>query len=472
MQQAAIEQNLFAGHLVQFYKRSEYLAETVAEFIQQGLGRSDGIIILATQEHWQTLQVILLQKNSGFAESLNSERLLFWDVHEVLQRILNHEGLNKAAFMNFIQSILIQMGNHSNVRVYAELVDLLYTKGRVNDARFLKDFWNEILQTNPRLSLMCAFQSDFTGDNVPFMTEAPSQGMAEEHSSIGDEEEDLYPRIAILEQRCAALQHDYQKKLRAESELFALKKQLSQAGKLSILGELCAGIAHELNNPLAIIAGSIRNTREMVARSPDAMGPGLQELLKRLDYIDDASRRMTRIVRNVLMFARQQDHSLVPLDIKCILQKSIDFMQPSLQSERIQLQLLLPHEELYSLGDGDSIQQAFVNIMTNARDALTSAASDQARMLRITAQLIHDQRMEISFRDSGIGMDEQTLGKIFYPFFTTKAIGKGTGLGLAISHGIITKHKGQIFCESKPGQGTLVRVILPLMVEPSTALRA
>jgi signal transduction histidine kinase len=472
MPQAAIEQNLFAGHLVQFYKRSEYLADTVAEFIQPGLGKRDGIVILATQEHWQALQEILLQKNSVFAECLREQRLIFWDVHEVLQRIIGRDGLNKAVFMSFMQSVLLQMKDYANVRVYAELVDLLYINGRVSDAIFLKKFWNELLRNNPQMSLMCAYHSDLTAEKAPFDTDAPPQGSKADEPCPGDEEEDLYRRIAMLEQRCAALQHDYQQKLRAESELFALKKQLSQAGKLSILGELCAGIAHELNNPLAIIAGSIRNTRDMVARSPDAMSPALQELMKRLDYIDDASSRMTKIVRNVLMFARQQDHSLVPLDIKSILQKSVEFMQPSLQSEKIQLQRLLPPEDLYSLGDGDAIQLAFVNIMTNARDALASAASDQPRVLCITVQLIHDQRVEICFRDSGIGMDEQTLGKIFYPFFTTKDVGKGTGLGLAISHGIITKHKGQIFCESKPGQGTLVRVILPRMAEPSTALRA
>jgi signal transduction histidine kinase len=181
---------------------------------------------------------------------------------------------------------------------------------------------------------------------------------------------------------------------------------------------------------------------------------------------------MSKIVRNVLMFAKQQDQSLAIFDLKCTLHQAIEFMQNSLRPEHIKLQLILPTSDLYSLGDRDAILQAFVNIMSNARDALASMEAGHARVLIISAQILHDQRIEICFRDNGIGMDEQTLGKIFYPFFTTKDIGKGTGLGLAISHGIITKHEGQIFCESKPGQGTLVRVILPQLGEPSTALRA
>lgn len=257
-----------------------------------------------------------------------------------------------------------------------------------------------------------------------------------------------------------------------EDALPRLQNQLAEAGRLSLLEELCAGIAHELNNPLAIIAGSIRNSREMLARSSEPATPMLQEVLKRLDYIDDASSRMTQIVRNVLIFARQEDRSLVPVDIKTTLAKALDCLRDSLRHEHVQLHDLLPADSLFIMGDPDGMLQAFVNILANARDALAALDGDKPRLLTISAQLISEQRLEISFRDSGIGMDASTLGRIFYPFFTTKDIGKGTGLGLAISHGIITQHKGQIFCDSKPGQGTWVRVILPQLVASTAALRA
>jgi signal transduction histidine kinase len=472
MQQATAEQNICAGHLVQFYRKSEYLAESVAEFIHLGLSKGDGIFILATRDHWQSLKSSLLQRDSGVEGYLKEQRLLYIDAHWALRKISDHGRPDKAAFMGFIQNILHNMQAFPNIRAYGELVDLLCADGMIHEAIELEHHWNDILQHTPGLSLMCGYHADHVQDNVPSITEVHSHMIQVENISPLDDEEALYRRIAILEQRYAALKSNYQEKLHVENELVAIKKQLSQSGKLSILGELCAGIAHELNNPLAIIAGSIKNSREMIARSSEPACPTLLEVLKRLEYIDEASDRMTKIVRNVLMFAKQQDHSLVSFDIKNTLNKAIEFLQNSLRLEQIQLQLVLPMNELHSLGDPDAILQAFVNIIANARDALASNEAGQARVLSISAQILHDQRIEISFRDSGIGMDEQTLGKIFYPFFTTKDIGKGTGLGLAISHGIISKHKGQIFCESKPGQGTLVRVILPQLVEPTEALRA
>lgn len=257
-----------------------------------------------------------------------------------------------------------------------------------------------------------------------------------------------------------------------EEALPGLKNQLAEAGRLCLLEELCAGIAHELNNPLAIIAGSIRNSREMLARSSEPATPMLQEVLKRLEYIDDASSRISQIVRNVLIFARQQEHSLVPFDLKITLEKALERLRESLGNEHVQLHCLLPTDPFLIKGDADGMLQAFVNILANARDALAANRDGAPRLLTISVQRLPEHRIEISFRDSGIGMDAQTLSRIFYPFFTTKDIGKGTGLGLAISHGIITQHKGQIFCDSKPGQGTLVRVILPQLVETTAALRA
>lgn len=472
MQQAAVEQSFCAGHLVQFYKKSEYLAESVAEYIQLGLSKGDGIIILATRDHWQSLKNSLEQKNSSVEQYLTEGRLLYIDAHLALQKILDQGHPDKNTFMDFIQSILLHMHAYPSIRAYGELVDLLCAEGKIREAIELEKYWGEILQSTPSLSLMCGYNADYVDPNASSMTEVHSLMRQVENIKPLDDEEALYRRIAVLEQRYAALKHNCHEKLLVENELLAIKKQLSQAGKLSILGELCAGIAHELNNPLAIIAGSIKNSREMVARSADPVSPTLAEILKRLEYIDEASNRMSKIVRNVLMFAKQQDQSLAIFDIKCTLHQAIEFMQNSLRLEHIKLQLILPMNDLYSLGDRDAILQAFVNIMSNARDALASMEAGHAKVLIISAQILHDHRIEICFRDNGIGMDEQTLGKIFYPFFTTKDIGKGTGLGLAISHGIITKHEGQIFCESKPGQGTLVRVILPQWGEPSTALRA
>ncbi|HYX33483.1 MAG TPA: MEDS domain-containing protein [Oligoflexus sp.] len=465
-------QNFCADHMVQFYKNPEYLSESVGEYIRLGLAKGDGIFVLATQDHWDSLKRTLLEKDPVTENYLTEQQLVFIDAHQALRQILHHGRPNKEAFINFIGNTVGRMHAYANIRAYGELVDVLCAAGKIDEAIQLEQYWNEVLQAEPRLSLMCGYSADHVGEHVSHISQVHSHVLCVENITKLDDEEALYRRIAILEQRYAALKHDFHERDRVESELLTIKKQLMQAGKLSILGELCAGIGHELNNPLAIILGCIKHSKELVARTPEPIGPSLREILKRLDYIDDASTRMTKIVRNVLMFARQQAHSLNSFDLKNTVQDAIEFMQPSLRLEQIQMQLILPTTELYSLGDTDAILQAFVNIMSNARDALAGMGPTSGRMLIVSAQKTQDHKIEIAFRDTGIGMDEQTLGKVFYPFFTTKGIGKGTGMGLAIAHGIITQHNGQIICDSKPGQGTVVRAILPELAESSTARRA
>jgi signal transduction histidine kinase len=472
MEQAAAEQNNCAGHLVQFYKKSEYLSEFVSEYIHLGLNNGEGIIIVVTRDRWKLLKSALQQKDHAIEQHLAEQRLLFIDAHRALQRIMNHGRPSKAAFMEIVEEGLQRMQRFPHIKVYGELVNLLCADGKVAEAIELEKHWNEILHSTPRLRLMCGHKVEPVGESLHAMTEAHPPMKAADTIPQQEDEEALYRRIAILEQRHAALNNNYKERLHIENELMATKNQLAQTGKLSILGELCAGIAHELNNPLAIILGSIQNSRDMVARAEEPASPTLQEILKRLEYIDDATTRMSKIVRNVLMFARQEDHSFAALDIKRTLLQAIEFTQKSLRLEGIQLQVFLPSDDLRSYGDYEALLQAFLNILFNARDALASTEPGKARVLIVSAQRLGDERMEITIRDSGIGMDEETLGKIFYPFFTTKAIGKGTGLGLAISHGIITKHKGRIFCESKPGQGTLVRVVLPQLAQHSAALLA
>ncbi|WP_141734861.1 ATP-binding protein [Oligoflexus tunisiensis] len=472
MEQAALEQNVCAGHLVHFYKKSEYLSEFVAEYIHMGLSNGDGIIIVVTQDRWQLLKTALRQKVHAVEQHLAEQRLLFIDAHRALQRIMVDGRPSKKAFMEIVDESLHHMQRFPNIKVYGELIHLLCADGKVGEAIELEKHWTEILHSTPRLRLMCGYKAEHVAERTHSITEVHPPMKPVENITQQDDEEALYRRIAILEQRYASLKNSYKEKLHIENELTAIKKQLAQTGKLSILGELCAGIAHELNNPLAIILGSIKNSRDMVARASEPVSPTLQEVLKRLEYIDDATTRMSKIVRNVLMFARQEDHSFAALDIKGTLLQAIEFMQNGLRLERIQLQVFLPSDDLRCLGDYEAILQAFLNILSNARDALASTGPGTSRVLIVSAQRLGNERIEITFRDSGIGMDEQTLGKIFYPFFTTKAIGKGTGLGLAISHGIITKHKGRIFCESKPGQGTLVRVVLPQLEQQSAALLA
>lgn len=233
--------------------------------------------------------------------------------------------------------------------------------------------------------------------------------------------------------------------------LEATQAQLVQTAKLAALGELAGGVAHELNQPLT----AIRTMVELLQMT------GVTDNEDGLELIDEAAVRMTGIVDSIRTFARRSALELVALDPLVPVHAALRLMSPSLNRERITIQLIAPDELPNVMADPDRLQQVFVNLLANARDAL--ATEDETTIGRVEIEVSHrGNAVEYVVSDSGPGVPADVAERIFDPFFTTKTVGNGTGLGLSLSFGIVEEHGGKISYERGEPTGARFRVGIPL----------
>lgn len=227
------------------------------------------------------------------------------------------------------------------------------------------------------------------------------------------------------------------------------EQQLIQSEKLASVGQLAAGVAHEINNPL----GTILLFSDIMRKELPPEDPRRDDV----KMIIDEATRCKVIVSDLLNFARQNEVLAQTTDVNALLTETINKMgiQPIFDPVEIipQLDAKLPTIQ----ADPGQLKEVFINLMTNAAEAMEKGGT-----LTVRTGMAEDEMIEISFQDTGCGIPEQNLSRIFTPFFTTKAIGRGTGLGLAIVYGIIKMHRGQIYVESEAGVGSTFTITLPI----------
>jgi len=248
-------------------------------------------------------------------------------------------------------------------------------------------------------------------------------------------------------------------------ELEDAQSQLIQSEKMAAVGQLSAGVAHELNNPLGGILGYAQYTLEkMNAKDLENLNPkDYNSFKKYLRDIEDQARRCKAIVQNLLKFSRSSSKiDLAEVNVNEALIETISLIEHQLMMAKIELTTDLQEDMPIILGNASMLQQVFTNMIINAIHAM-----EQGGQLIVTSRYSpqlgeFDGAVEISFADSGCGIPQEIVNNIFEPFFTTKAIGKGTGLGLSISYGIIKEHGGEIKVDSVPDCGTTFTIILPL----------
>jgi two-component system NtrC family sensor kinase len=228
-----------------------------------------------------------------------------------------------------------------------------------------------------------------------------------------------------------------------------IQEQLMQSEKLSSLGEMISGVAHELNNPLASIMG--------YAQLLEQSGVP-KETQRKVGAINSEASRCHRIVQNLLRFARKQAPERRPVDLNSVVGSVVQLLGYQLQSDNIALDVDLDREMRSIVGDFHALAQVFVNIVNNAHHAMKEKGG--RGVLRIATRCDGlTCRVEVS--DTGPGIRPHHLKKIFDPFFSTKEVGKGTGLGLSLAYGTVKDHGGQISARSRPEQGTSFIVELP-----------
>ena len=236
-------------------------------------------------------------------------------------------------------------------------------------------------------------------------------------------------------------------------ELTAMTQQLWQSSKLATMGELSASIAHELNNPLAIISLRIESLSEDLVNDPRKSHA--------LEIIANEVDRMGKLVRNLLQFSRHAQPEIANLDIRKEIENSLELVEYHLRAQKIEVVRDFAEKLPKIQADRQQLCQVLLNLLTNASDAMPEGGTIIARV-RCAESKSGVSGVSIDLIDSGPGIPPAVLAKIWEPFFTTKPEGKGTGLGLSISRRAIEAHQGTLSIESASGEGTIVTIFLPL----------
>lgn len=248
---------------------------------------------------------------------------------------------------------------------------------------------------------------------------------------------------------------DLTEQKQAEQELEIQREALHQSEKLNALGSLLAGVAHELNNPLAVVLTQATLLKEK-ARDPDTERRG--------ERIYAAAERCARIVRSFLAIARQKPPMREPVQVAALIESALELTAYGLRANGIEVSIEPPSPGVTILGDADHLAQVFMNLLVNAQHALQEVTGERRVCIRTTEE---DGQVVIRVSDNGPGIAQEVASRIFEPFFTTKPHGVGTGIGLSVCRGIVDAHGGTLRVEATPGGGATFLIRLP--TAPNTA---
>jgi hypothetical protein len=319
-------------------------------------------------------------------------------------------------------------------------------------------------------------------DRINVLRREKERSQAEALSALEENERLTREQNLVLEQkvkqRTAALQE-------SNDTLKRTQAQLVSAEKMASLGQLTAGIAHEINNPINFISSNVpplrRNMQDLlqVLQRYQQLKPGdgpevlaeIRSLEKRLDLattleemedivasIAEGSSRTAEIVRGLRNFSRLDEDDLKDADLNDGLRSTLAVLAPQYR-DKVDIELDLQAAHMVECFPG-KVNQVFMNIITNAVQATISRPGDRPRVVHVSTASTPDQ-VRVTISDNGVGMSAEVIERIYDPFFTTKPVGEGTGLGMSIVYGIIQDHQGSIQVESTPGVGTTFHITLP-----------
>jgi signal transduction histidine kinase len=234
-----------------------------------------------------------------------------------------------------------------------------------------------------------------------------------------------------------------------------LEQQLVQADKLSSIGLLAAGVAHEVNTPLAVIS----TYAQMLARQVS----GDEQKARILDKIAKQTFRASEIVNSLLNFSRTSPTEFTEVDLNRVIRDTLSLLEHQFDKGGIRVELALEENLPAIKGNYGKLQQVFLNLFLNARDAM-----EDGGVLRVRTSSSNGSAL-VDVADTGKGIPREALSRIYDPFFTTKAAKKGTGLGLSVTYGIVREHGGTIEVESLPGAGTCFHLDFPAVGKPVNA---
>ena len=383
-------------------------------------------------------------KTKGFVEidrDLTQRKILERELRETkefLENIMESsvDGIvttNLKGYITYMNRAMEEILHYSREEILGEHVARIYVRG-IDEARDVMRHLNAVDRAeNYEIEVM---RKD--GKIVSIVTSL-FQLRAEDGSTIGT----------------AGIFKDITEQKILEDKLKAAQIRLFEASKMRALGELVAGVAHELNNPLmaskTILYVILRNLSENC------------EHRERLELIRECNDRIEKIVDHLREFSRQTKPELHPLDINRPIENALMITGQQLINHNISVVRRLQQGLPQILGDCNQLEQVFLNLISNSRDAMEEKPGP--KQLTISSYLSEEEGnrfVSVSVKDTGEGIPHENLNKVLEPFFSTKPVGKGTGLGLSLCFGILEAHGGRLDIRSQPGEGTEVLVLLPL----------
>jgi two-component system NtrC family sensor kinase len=278
----------------------------------------------------------------------------------------------------------------------------------------------------------------------------------------------LIADLRKLEEESSVLKHEGKEKI--EKQLAELKEtysQVVQTGKMASLGQLSAGVAHELNNPIGGILGYAQLIISKL-KKPEVAKEDIDTSLKYLEMMERESKRCQWIISNLLNFARKPLDTRMPVSLDDVINNTVSMMEYQVEKCKVKISVSLPEAGLKKVNaNANELQQVFTNLIQNAVDAMPNGGQ-----INIAGQNMLDNRfsppapyIEVMVSDNGMGIPKDNLPRIFEPFFTSKIGKAGTGLGLSITYTIINSHNGVLKVESEEGKGTTFTIVLPAVKE-------
>jgi two-component system NtrC family sensor kinase len=273
-----------------------------------------------------------------------------------------------------------------------------------------------------------------------------------------DQRANTQQTIAEIEVLSSSFNYMADTLVNTQSERDKAQNMVLQGNKLASIGQMAAGIGHEINNPLNnILSYSTLISRTIAKNAADIDTKTLTNLQHDIDSLRNETLRASDIIKGILNFARQMPPQLESFSVKHWLEKSVSLVQQTAKSKQIAIKLNYDGEDVFE-GDQGQLQQVIINLLLNAIQA-----SENDSEINIDVEC-NDEQLKVTIRDQGCGISEDDLNKIYDPFFTTKEEGEGTGLGLSISLGIIESHRGNLVIENNPAEtkGTTATLVLPV----------
>jgi signal transduction histidine kinase len=464
-------------HVCQFYESDVFLCEAVARFLAAGIKAHQQALIVATSEHWNAVATELAKLGVPVEEARRSGQLTCADARETLATFMAGSSPDRERFFAVLNDLLDRTGpNGAPIRIFGEMVDVLWREGNSTAALRVEQLWNELAESRP-FELLCGysmgnFYRAAHAHSFEEVCAVHARSIPTEIFTLTTGEVAREREIALLQQRArslaaeiehrheleAVLRQALQDQTRAEEALLVAKDQAENAARVK--SEFLALMSHELRTPLNAILGFQDLLEHGVGGQ---MGAEQRAYLSRMR---SCTQQLLRLIDQVLNLSRieatklELDRELV--DLRALVRETAGVIEPSAMRRGLFLEVsTVTKEELTLVTDGGAVRQILINLLTNAI-RFTDVGGIRVRVGA------HDGHASIEVIDTGVGIREADQDRIFQPFVQLESVVSrrhgGSGLGLAVSRDMARLLGGDIMVWSEPGRGSAFTLLLPLTV--------